>query len=101
MAVGVEVVAGMAGAVEAVDFTAGAVVVAGMAEAVGLLGFTVGAVVAAGMAEAVGTMDLLPMVAGPTWVMGGVDHGVYGSRHACTRTCYSRHERPRSSVRCP
>jgi hypothetical protein len=49
----------MAGAVEAVDFTAGAVVVAGMAEAVGLLGFTVGAAgVVAGMAEAVGTMDL-------------------------------------------
>jgi hypothetical protein len=57
--------------VGAVDFTAGAAVVAGMAEAVGLLGFTVGAVVA-GMAEAVGTMDLVPMVAGPTWVMGGV-----------------------------
>jgi hypothetical protein len=73
MAVGVEVVAGMAGAEEAVDFTAGAVVVAGMAEAAGLLGFTVGAVaVVAGMAEAVGTMDLLPMVAGPTWVMGRV-----------------------------
>jgi formylmethanofuran dehydrogenase subunit C len=70
MAVGVEAVAGMAGAVEAVDFTAGAVVVAGMAEAVGLLGFTAGAVVVAGMAEAVGTMDLLPMVVGPTWVMG-------------------------------
>ena len=69
MAVGVEVVAGMAGAVEAVDFTAGAVVVAGMAEAVASLGFTVAAVVVAGMAEAVGTMDLLPMVA---WVMGGV-----------------------------
>jgi hypothetical protein len=47
MAVGVEAVAGMAGAVEAVDFTAGAVVVAGMA-------------------EAVGTMELLPMVAGLT-----------------------------------
>jgi hypothetical protein len=46
----VEAVAGMAGAVEAADFTVGAVVVAGMA-------------------EAVGTMDLLPMVA---WVMGGV-----------------------------
>jgi hypothetical protein len=73
----VEAVAGMAGAVEAVDFTAGAVVVA-------LLGFTVGAVVA-GMAEAVGFTGLLPMdlaaagfmglpatVAGLTWVMAGV-----------------------------
>jgi hypothetical protein len=65
MAVGVEAVAGMAGAVEAVDFTAGAVVV-------GLLGFTVGAVVVAGMAEVVGFADLLPVAAGPTWVMGGV-----------------------------
>jgi hypothetical protein len=64
MAVGVEAVAGMAGAAEAADFTVGAVVV-------GLLGFTVGVVVA-GMAEAVGTMDLLPMVARRTWVMGGV-----------------------------
>jgi hypothetical protein len=49
---GVEAVAGMAGAVEAADFTVGAVVV--------------------GMAEAVDTMDLLPMVAWRTWVMGGV-----------------------------
>jgi hypothetical protein len=48
MAEGVEAVA------EAADFTVGAVVVV------------------AGMAEAVGTMDLLPMVAGRTWVMGGV-----------------------------
>jgi hypothetical protein len=65
MAVGVQAVAvaGMAGAVEAVDFTAGAV------EA-GLLAFTVGVV--AGMAEAAGFADLLPVVAGPTWVMGGV-----------------------------
>jgi hypothetical protein len=55
---------GMAVGVEAVDFTAAVVVV-------DLLGFTVGVVVA-GMAEAVGTMDLLPMAAGPTWVMGGV-----------------------------
>ena len=42
------------GAVEAVGITA---------EVVGLLDFA---------AEAVGIMDLVPMVAGPTWVMGGV-----------------------------
>ena len=65
MVAAVEVAAGMAVGVEAVDFTAAVVVV-------DLLGFTVGAVVVAGMAEAVGTMDLLPMVAGPTWVMGRV-----------------------------
>ena len=39
-------------------------------EAGGLLGFTAGVV--AGMAEAVGFMDLPPVVAGPTLVMGGV-----------------------------
>ena len=42
------------GAVEAVGITA---------EVVGLLDFA---------AEAVGIMELVPMVAGPTWVMGGV-----------------------------
>jgi hypothetical protein len=52
--------------VEAVDFTG---VEAGFtAGAVGLLGFTVGAV--AGMAA--GSTGLLPMVARPTLVMGGV-----------------------------
>jgi len=68
MAVGVVAEAGMAVAgagkavgVGAVDFTVGPV---------GLPDFTVGAV--AGMAAAVDTMGLL-MVAGPTWVMGGVD----------------------------
>jgi hypothetical protein len=66
MAVGVVAEAGMAVAeagmgVGAVDFTAGAV---------GLPGFTAG--VADGMAEAVDFMDLLPMVAWPTLVMGGV-----------------------------
>jgi hypothetical protein len=60
MAVGVAA-AGMAVGVEAVAFTAGAV---------GLPGFTAG--VAAGMAEAAGFMDLPPMVARPTLVMGGV-----------------------------
>jgi hypothetical protein len=78
MAVGVEVVAEAvgftAGAVEAVDFTAAAVVlpdftvgaagVVGMAEAAGSMDL------AAFTAEAVGFMDLPPMVAWPTWVMG-------------------------------
>jgi hypothetical protein len=56
-----EGVAGAGMAVGAVDFTA---------EAVGLLGFTAGVV--AGMAEVAGFMDLPPMVARPTLVMGGV-----------------------------
>jgi hypothetical protein len=50
-------------AVEAVDFTAGAV---------GLLRFTVGAAGVAGMAVAAGFTALLPTVAWPTLVMGGV-----------------------------
>jgi hypothetical protein len=61
MAVGVEVAVAVGTAVE--------VEAVGMAVGVlGLLRFTVGAVVAAGMAEA----GLLPIVAWPTWVMGGV-----------------------------
>ena len=48
-----------------------AVVEVGMvAEAVDLLGFT--AVVVAGMAEVAGFTDLLPMLARPISVMGGV-----------------------------
>ena len=50
------------GAVEAVGITA---------EVVGLLDFA---------AEAVGIMDLVPMVAGPTWVMGGVGTDLLGSK---------------------
>jgi hypothetical protein len=42
-------------------------------QAAGLVGFMeLAAGVAAGMAEAVGFVHLLPLVAGPTWVMGGV-----------------------------
>jgi hypothetical protein len=67
----------MAVGVEAVDFTAGAVeaveVVAGMAEAVGSMDLRAFMVEAVDFtAEAVGFMDLPPMVAWPTWVMGGV-----------------------------
>ena len=61
MVVGVEAAAFTVVAVGLVDFTA---------EVVGLVVFTAG--VAAGMAEAVGFTDLLPMAAGPTWVMDGV-----------------------------
>jgi hypothetical protein len=65
----------------AAEAEAEAEVAAGAAEAVGLLRFAVGAVVVAGvaeevvvagMAEEVCTMGLLPMVAWPAWVMGGV-----------------------------
>jgi hypothetical protein len=59
----VEAVGFTAGAVEAEGSTVGAAGVAGMAVAVGLPAFA---------AEAVGFMGLLPVVAWPTWVMGGV-----------------------------
>jgi hypothetical protein len=69
-AAGVEVAVEVAAGVEAVAITG----------AVGLPGFTAG--VAAGMAEAVDTMGLLPMVAGPTWVMDGV--AMHRALTACT-----------------
>jgi hypothetical protein len=68
MAVAVVGVGMVAEAVAA--FTVEAVEAVFTAEAVGLLGLTAGVV--AGMAEAAGFTDLLPMVARPISVMGGV-----------------------------